>query len=96
MPAVIAIQTKKIISRFAQREAFSPDRAVTPGELGINENFIFRRLVSRGVITEAGLGRYYINRENLEDFNALRRRKVFIVLAVILVVVLVYALFYNK
>jgi hypothetical protein len=95
-PAFIAIQLKKIISAFQQRELFYPEKAVSPEELGLRQNLMFRRLVGRGVLKEASPGRFYLDREKLEEFNALRRKKIFIVMGIILIAILIYAILYKN
>ena len=95
IPAVIAVQLRKIISRFEQHDAFTPDRAVSPEEIGLSKNFIFRRLVTRGVLRETTTNRYCLDREKLADFNDLRRKKILIIMGIIIIVILIYALLYN-
>ncbi|MEI7660561.1 MAG: hypothetical protein WCK34_00100 [Bacteroidota bacterium] len=91
--AVVAIQVKKILNRFEESGAVSPDRARTLEELGLSNRIILRRLISRGVISEAQPGRYYLDPKNLADFNEKRRKKVTAVLGAIILALLIYALF---
>jgi hypothetical protein len=83
---------RRIIRRFEQLGAISPNRAVSIDQLGESMGFIMRRLISQGVIAESGRGRYYLNPGKLEEFNALRRKKATIVLGIIILAVLMYAL----
>ena len=96
MPAVIAVQIRKIISRFEQHGAVSPGQARSLEELGLSDRLIFRRLVRNGVIVEVLPGRYYMNLEKLDEFNAMRRKKIAIVLGLIIIGTLIFLLFQNR
>jgi ABC-type multidrug transport system permease subunit len=96
IPAVIAAQMKKIITSFQLRGAVHPDRAVSPESIGVRRNFLFRRLVFRGVLKEVTTDRFYLDAEKLAEFNALRRKKIFVVLGILLVIFLIYAVLYMN
>jgi hypothetical protein len=52
-----------------------------------------RRLLRRGVIVEASLQRYYLNREHLlnyEDSRKIRMKTVLVVIAVIVIFAMIY------
>ncbi len=91
--AVIAKQ-KKIIRRFKNIDATTPERAIDPFVLGLKNGIIFRRLVGRGILIEASPSLFYLDEQQAEVFSALRRRVAFgvmIVLSVIVTVICVFA-----
>ena len=60
-----------IVERFRQRGATSPDRAMTPEELGLPPRFkdlMDRRLGKLGVFIEVD-GKYYLSEERLEEIR---------------------------
>lgn len=79
--------------RFHDAGAVSPATAATLDEVGIRDSMVFRYLRSRGVIVDAGGGRFYLDPDAERKFR--QRRFVFTasVLAVGLGVILVLVLF---
>jgi hypothetical protein len=87
--AIVAAQFRKIVRSFQTREVYSSAKALSIEELGVHHNFIFRRLVRKGVIIESGPGKYYLNRDRLEQYVQWRRKIVlFILLAMVLAVLI--------
>ena len=87
--AIVAAQFRKIVRSFQTREAFSSSSARTKEELGVRHNLIFRRLVRKGVIIESGPGKYYLDRNRLEQYLQLRRKiLLFILLAMVLAILI--------
>jgi len=85
----MAVQFKKIVRRFHTHNAFSHSEAKTTEELGIRHNLIFQRLVRRGVIVKSVSGKYYLDREKLDQYTQLRRKIGLLVLMVITLAVLI-------
>lgn len=79
----IAARRLKYIRKFRKAGAVSPDTAI-PLETGnIRPGFMFKRLVSSGVIVETEGNRYYLN-ETREAQMSKRRRTAALVTALII------------
>jgi hypothetical protein len=86
---VVAAQRKKILRAFEQHDATDPERARTPDEVGCRDSLVFRSLVRRGVLREAGGGRYYLDLESASRLRARQRAMALIaVLAIVTLVIL--------
>jgi len=96
-PMIIA-KTRRIILRFQNADATSPRNARTLEELNLRHGLIFRRLLRKGVIVEASPQRYYLNRENLFEYNEIRRSRIKVLLLVIAVIIIIAAIygFFDK
>jgi hypothetical protein len=89
--AIVAAQFRKIVRSFQTREAFSSSTARTKEELGVRQNFIFRRLVRKGVIIESGNDKFHLDRNRLDQYLQMRRKIVqFILLAIALALLIAY------
>ncbi|HSL21400.1 MAG TPA: hypothetical protein VK886_07690 [Vicinamibacterales bacterium] len=89
--AIIAKQNR-YMRKFRERRAVSGDSAVTLAELGQRDSWVFRGLVKRGVIHNAGADRFYLDQQAADAFVE-RRRQVFVwSLAALVIVALVIAL----
>jgi hypothetical protein len=90
--AIVAIlvlaQFKKLINRFRNSGATSPKTAKTLEDLNIYPRRMFRRLLNRGVINEAGSGRYYLNEGNLEEYKQVRRIRMIIIFGILILLFL--------
>jgi hypothetical protein len=76
MAGEILVRQNRYLRRFQKAEAFTPDRAVTLADIRERSSFVFRGLVRRGVIVDAGNGRYYLDRERADEFAEWRRQRV--------------------
>lgn len=92
---IVAAQFRKLISRFRDSGTTSPRTAKTIEELNIRHMRMFKRLLNRGVINEAGSGRYYLNETNLDEYHQARRIRVMIILGILILLFLI-ALFVFK
>jgi hypothetical protein len=66
----------EIIERFRQKGATSPEKAMTPQELGLPPRFeeaMHRRLGQLGIFVEIN-GKYYLNEERLEQIQEQRAK----------------------
>jgi hypothetical protein len=72
----------RIMRRYAEAGATTPEKARRPEDLGLRESWIFLRLVNAGVLVECGEGRYRIDPEAVRIFVARRRRRAIVLLAV--------------
>jgi hypothetical protein len=87
---VIAIKIRKIIDRFEQSGAVTPDRSLPLDKIGVSKRFLLRRLIRHGVIMEVMQDKYYLNKENLAVYNRNRRTRAGILLLLIIVALLIY------
>ncbi len=96
VPAMIVIRIRRIISFFEEHNATTPDRAIAPEETRRLGQRWMQRLINAGVLMEARPGRFYLNYENLAEFNAARRKRIGIVFAILFLVILVYAILQHN
>jgi hypothetical protein len=82
--AAIIAKQNRLMRRFRQACATTPDSARTPQDLGCRDSWIFRRLVERGVFVEGKPGRYYVDEVAADEFVRVRRAWALGVLAVVL------------
>ena len=90
-----------IVRRFGKAGAFSEDNAKTLEELGFKTRFrpdlskspVFRRLVRKGHVKEAGDGRFYMVQAYYDERMRIRKRIPLILLAVAIVCVICGLLF---
>jgi hypothetical protein len=90
--AIVLAKERHLMEDFVRAGATSPDRAVTPEELGADPTGIgWRRLRDHAIVREAGAGsgRYYLDVE-VRDAVHRTRLRFLLVLAVILVVMLAF------
>jgi hypothetical protein len=91
--AIIIRRQRDVVDTYRAAGATSPGTARDPGELGVEQNLIFRGLVRRAVLRDAGNGRYYLDAPSWDAFNGMRRRAALVLgLSVVLVVVLLVLL----
>ena len=86
---LMAAKFKKLIKSFRNSGTTSPRTAKTLEDLNIHPRRIFRRLLNRGVINEAGSGRYYLNEANLDEYNKVRRIRMIIIFGILILLVLI-------
>jgi hypothetical protein len=63
---------QQVIARFRQKDATSPEKAMTPQELGLPPRFeeaMKRRLGKTGIFVEVN-GKYYLSEERLKEIKA--------------------------
>lgn len=90
--AIVLAKERHLIQDFVRAGATSPDRAVTPEELGVDTAGVgWRRLRDHAIVREAGAGsgRYYLDVE-VRDAVHRSRLRFLLVLIVILVVMLAF------
>ena len=91
--AIIIKREKEMIGHFRQAGATSAPTALSSGSLGVEENFIWRRLAESAVIRPAPNGGYYLDEPSWEALGRRRRRVAIIVMtaAIVLAIVLYFA-----
>jgi len=77
---VVHHMQNRVMARFHRADAVRPDSARTLEELGQRESLVFKYLCRRGVIVQAGPGRFYLDPVREQEF---RRRRFWFVVAVI-------------
>jgi hypothetical protein len=86
--AIILIREKRLMQDFVQAGATSPDRAVTPEELGVDTGGIgWRRLRDHAIVREAGAGtgRYYLDVEVRDAVHRVRLRFLMVVILILII-----------
>lgn len=86
--AVIVRKQKDIVNTFRAANATAAAAARNPGELGVDESMIFKGLVRRAVLRDAGGGRYYLDEPSWVALGNTRRRLVLVLIAIALLVAL--------
>jgi hypothetical protein len=90
--AIVLAKERHLMEDFVRAGATSPDRAVTPEELGVDTAGIgWRRLRDHAIVREAGAGtgRYYLDIE-VRDAVHRSRMRFLLVLIVILGIMLAF------
>ena len=87
--AIIAKQ-KKIIRRFKDVNATTPQLAIDPFVLGLKNGLVFKRLVDRSVLVEANPNLFYLDEERADIYRANRRKVALVLMAVLLVIFAVF------
>jgi hypothetical protein len=85
---LILAKFRRLINSFRNSGSTSSRTAKTLEDMNIRPDRIFRRLLNRGVISEAGSGRYYLNEANLDEYNQVRRIRVMIIFGVLILLLL--------
>jgi hypothetical protein len=89
--AIVLAKERRLMEDFVRAGATSPDRAVTPEQLGVDTAGIgWRRLRDHAIVREAvaGSGRYYLDVE-VRDAVHRTRLRILLVLVAILVALIV-------
>jgi hypothetical protein len=95
-PAIIAIKVHKILERFKQHGAVTPDSALPLEKIGVSKRLVLQRLIRRGVIMEVTPDKYYLNKENLAVYNRNRRTRAAIVVVFIIIALVLYVLLHPN
>jgi hypothetical protein len=83
--AIILARERRLMEDFVRAGATSPERAVSPDELGVDTSGVgWRRLRDHAILREtgAGTGRYYLD---VEVRDAVRRARIRFLLVLILI-----------
>jgi hypothetical protein len=74
MSGEIVAKQNRYIRRLRAADAYSAERAVSLADLRMRPSFVLRGLIKRGVVIDAGNGRYFLDRERTEAFLEQRRQ----------------------
>lgn len=91
----VAAKRNRIIRKFREAGALTPETAVTLDDLQLNRQFIVQTLINRRVLVEAEDGRLYLDEDRNTVVQSQRRRLIFSLL-VIAFIVLVFLRFYSR
>ncbi|MDP4092857.1 MAG: hypothetical protein Q8920_05800 [Bacillota bacterium] len=84
--AIIIHKQNRMMDLFNKYGAICPEKAVSLDEIGIRRSFLFNRMEKRKVFIDCGNKNYYIDNQAAVWFKELRRKRVMITLAVVLVI----------
>jgi hypothetical protein len=90
--AIIMLRRKKLIRRFAEQGATSPDQAIPFANVGVRRSWVFDQMVDRGVFAPVGSDRYYMDESKAQAFLVAQRRSGLIVTGGLLLLFLLYLL----
>lgn len=82
---------KKYVGLFKKAGAVAPTNTVNPKELGLADDALFRRMVSKGIFVRKGKNRYFMNMKVAEKNQLLSNKwgfPLFLALGIILIVIL--------
>lgn len=82
--AIIVRKQRDIVEVFQGARATSLETARDPNDLGVEESMIFRGLVRRAVLRDAGGGRYYVDELSWNAMKSIRQRVALVVVAIVL------------
>ena len=89
---VIIIRQNRLMRRFADAGATTPDAARNLADFGCRDGWVFRRIVSRGVFVSVESDRFYLDRAAAREFVRQRRTKMLWVIGAALVLSLLWAI----
>lgn len=93
---LIVVRTRKMLNKFSDSGATSASMAKSPEELGIRQSFIFSKFVRRGILIPATDNKFYLNEENLAEYQRKKRTLVIpLVLLLFMLLALDFYLFNN-
>lgn len=55
------IKRRIILNKFFRAGAIDIEHAIDPADIGVSKRFLFKRIVSKGLLIDAGDGKYYID-----------------------------------
>ena len=83
--AVVILKQNQLMRRFAEAGATTPATAKVPEDIRCRQNWIFRRMVARGVFVPVGNGRFYMDEDAAAEFKRRRRARLLWMLALVAV-----------
>ncbi len=86
--AIIMRKQRDIVQTFRASGAVTRERARVPDDLGVDESLVFKGLVRRAVLRDAGGGRYYLDEPSWNALRTLRQRMVVVIVFFVIAVIL--------
>ncbi len=75
----------RLMRRFHDGQVTDPESAKPLTDVGCRNTWVFRRMVARGVFVEINDGRYYMDENAAQMFVTMRRRRMRMFFAVVIV-----------
>ena len=88
--AASATQRSRIIRRFKDAGATSPDHAIDPATRQIHQTYVFNKLVREGVLVKVRSHQYYLNEARAAQYEQQRYQTILAILIMLIIVVAVY------
>jgi len=89
-PVAVASQRNRILRRFKDAGATSPDRSIDPATHQIHQTFVFNKLVREGVLVKVRSHQYYLNEARAAQYQEQRYQTLLVFLIVLIIAVAVY------
>ena len=86
--AIIMRKQRDIVQTFRASGAVTRERARVPDDLGVDESLVFKGLVRRAELRDAGGGRYYLDEPSWNALRTLRQRMVVVIVFFVIAVIL--------
>lgn len=88
---VVIVKQKRMMRRFTESGAVSPQTAKTLEELDCRDSFLFRRMAAAGVFRRTEEGKYYLDERAAAEFRGRQKTRILIamLIALLLVVLIV-------
>ena len=90
--AVIIVRRKRLIRRFAEQGAISPEAAIPFAAVGMRRSWVFDQMVARGVFVPVAGERFYLNAAAATAFLAAQRRRALVITAILLLLFVAIAM----
>ncbi len=94
--AVIMRKQNMYIDTFNRLGATSAEKAISLEEANIRRDYIFSRMVGRGIFIQCEDGKYYIDNQAADSLAQLRRKSSIISALLILAILIMYFIFGEK
>lgn len=88
--ALIAAKRRSIIRKFKEANAFDERTAIDASEHNIRRSFIFKRLLSEGIILPVAKNVYYLDVIREKQVTKNRRKKLLLIFAILAAAGLLY------
>ncbi|ANE51317.1 hypothetical protein [Flavisolibacter tropicus] len=89
-PKAVASQTTRILRRFRDSGATTPDHAIDPAIHKIHQTFVFNKLVREGVLVKARSHRYYLDEVRAAQYREQRYQNLLVFMVVLIIALVVY------
>ncbi|MCA9243404.1 MAG: hypothetical protein KDA32_05580 [Phycisphaerales bacterium] len=83
--AVIIMHQRKLVRRFIENGATRPSTAKSLNELGVRQNWIFRRMAAEGVFVAERDGRWRFDESAWGAYQQRQRNRLIVFLSIVLI-----------
>ncbi len=91
--AVIMRKQNMYIDTFNRLGATSAEKAISLEEANIRRDYIFSRMISRGIFLQCENGKFYVDNQVVDSLALLRRKVAFIAVLFIVAILIMYFIF---